>query len=1005
MKQMKKIIVCLFALLGVAQGVWAQTDVDTESALKNEVKKNNANIRIAYDITLTSELVIEGNRTVTIDLYGFKLDRGLTSEDETGSAVKNGHVIRVAAGSTLIINCSGWGGITGEITGGFANDGGGIYNEGTLTINGGTICYNRSNNNGAGIYNAGTLTINGGVIKYNYISSGSDEDGGGAGIYNKGTLTMKQGNVSYNSGRDDNYVYRRGGGFYLAAGSSTTIENTPVEWNESRDGGGFYVESGATLNLTNTDIRYNAANNYEGGGIANHGTVVFNSGTIRDNESYSSGGGIWSSGTLTIKGGTISKNTTIVGDSKGGGVYIASNSTLNMEGKPVIKDNRVEWDLYFEDGPVNNLYLTSGTVINVTGALTSGADIRITAETPVATLTSGYNAKSPKAATTSVFRCDAKGYSVTKYKDEVCSYQVPSTMTASYLRLDGTTDTQQGCYKISGISDVVDVKLADGWYVLDASKSFSNRISISGNVNLILTDGAKLTANGGIGVTKGNNITIWCQSGGTGEIYASPKELGYDGLFIAGIGGDWDVPESGIITINGGKIGAQGESGIGGGGRESGKGTVYINGGTVNAIGGMGAPGIGGYATSYVTITGGVVTGTGGGLAPGIGATDDDGYITISGGTVTGYGGQGGAGIGAGWLNNGYVTITGGTVKGYRGDDESSGIGNGAGAYRFKSTLTISYTDDVSVFSDSYYTKGVTGATWGTTVKLLKNFYDTDGKLYYAGTADNIALGGKTLIPAHTFNLADDADNSTTLNTYGGKKCIVTLADRVLYKDGSWNTLCLPFNVNRISGTPLEGAIVKELDTSSTSLSGKGLLTLTFSDPKTSIEAGKPYIVKWNTNESNGNAVPQSIQNIVNPTFTSVTINNAEPSEVTSDDGNVKFVGHYSPFVIDASNKNEILFVSTDNRIGYVLSDASLPRQLKNFRAHFQAKPGESGAAGVRAIRINWDDDETTSIESVQGSVPTVQSESWYTLDGRRLNGMPTQPGVYIHGSNKVVIK
>ena len=59
----------------------------------------------------------------------------------------------------------------------------------------------------------------------------------------------------------------------------------------------------------------------------------------------------------------------------------------------------------------------------------------------------------------------------------------------------------------------------------------------------------------------------------------------------------------------------------------------------------------------------------------------------------------------------------------------------------------------------------------------------------------------------------------------------------------------------------------------------------------------------------------------------------------------------------------------------------------------------------VRAIRINWDDDETTSIENVQGSMPAVQSESWYTLDGRRLNGMPTQPGVYIHGVKKVVIK
>ena len=29
----------------------------------------------------------------------------------------------------------------------------------------------------------------------------------------------------------------------------------------------------------------------------------------------------------------------------------------------------------------------------------------------------------------------------------------------------------------------------------------------------------------------------------------------------------------------------------------------------------------------------------------------------------------------------------------------------------------------------------------------------------------------------------------------------------------------------------------------------------------------------------------------------------------------------------------------------------------------------------------------------------------WYTLDGRRLQGKPTQKGLYIHGGPKVVIK
>jgi hypothetical protein len=32
-------------------------------------------------------------------------------------------------------------------------------------------------------------------------------------------------------------------------------------------------------------------------------------------------------------------------------------------------------------------------------------------------------------------------------------------------------------------------------------------------------------------------------------------------------------------------------------------------------------------------------------------------------------------------------------------------------------------------------------------------------------------------------------------------------------------------------------------------------------------------------------------------------------------------------------------------------------------------------------------------------------SDAWYTLDGRRLSGKPTQKGIYINNSKKVVIK
>ncbi len=91
--------------------------------------------------------------------------------------------------------------------------------------------------------------------------------------------------------------------------------------------------------------------------------------------------------------------------------------------------------------------------------------------------------------------------------------------------------------------------------------------------------------------------------------------------------------------------------------------------------------------------------------------------------------------------------------------------------------------------------------------------------------------------------LADDADNTTAISDAAslGEPCIVRLQGRTLYTDGDWNTLCLPFAVSDFTGTPLEGATVMTLGSSAFS---NGTLTLNFEDA-TSIEAGKPYIVKW----------------------------------------------------------------------------------------------------------------------------------------------------------------
>ena len=41
-----------------------------------------------------------------------------------------------------------------------------------------------------------------------------------------------------------------------------------------------------------------------------------------------------------------------------------------------------------------------------------------------------------------------------------------------------------------------------GWYVVQGNVTISSRVTVNGDVHLILADGCKLTVNGGIGVSK-----------------------------------------------------------------------------------------------------------------------------------------------------------------------------------------------------------------------------------------------------------------------------------------------------------------------------------------------------------------------------------------------------------------------------------------------------------------------------------------------------------------------
>lgn len=265
----------------------------------------------------------------------------------------------------------------------------------------------------------------------------------------------------------------------------------------------------------------------------------------------------------------------------------------------------------------------------------------------------------------------------------------PLAETQSVTYLDASS-VQQTCGNATVIT-ASDTELGanDGqehWYVIDGDVKFPSRVTVTGDVRLILKNGVSPTAEYGVTVEGSNKLTIYAQSAIDGTM-GRLRALG-DGDYAAiGSGRNGTC---GTVAINGGHIYATARvnAGIGGGYRSNG-GTVEINGGIIEAVGGDGA-GIGGGLWGdggRITINGGEVNATGH-RGAGIGGGMDyaGGTITITGGAVNAVG-ERGAGVGGGAYGaGGNITISGGTVQ---AESLSYGAGIGGGVRGQGGTITI----------------------------------------------------------------------------------------------------------------------------------------------------------------------------------------------------------------------------------------------------------------------------------------------------------------------------
>ena len=1034
---MKKVTLSILAtLLMVAQGLWAQA-VRTEGDLKTAVKTDQATVTLDYNIELTNRLDIDG-KTVTIDLNGHTLSRSLTAADA------DGQVIAVMNSGKLTIKDSDEYG-NGKITGGNAYQGGGIYvySGCELTIEGGIITGNCAYQIaeggcgfGGGVENHGTMTMTGGTITGNFAGQY------GGGIYNAegATLTLTGGDIYYNS------AIEGGGIYHVGSGGTLNMQGDPqVDDNTGED---VRLAPGQLITVTEAFTQYAHI------GVAASVPGIFTTGYSDYNTAAPSK--YFFVETTTMDGGIV---TLIDGEASIGQTFDYVERAWDENAKTVTKtiktctnytringSSETDW-LALNDG----WYVVTGNS-SYESLVIEGADVHlIIPDDMKLTLTGGVRLMAGHKLTIYSQDDDEGVLNVTNSYDDAAGIGSATVegveRKAGELVIHGGIISATGGKYGAGIGS--GAKTKTDAQTEDEETNLCNKVTVYGGKVTAIggTDGAGIGGGQGSASTYdayGNHAGTFILYGG--EVIAQGGSdaagVGGGGGYSKGISSKPNGGRGGIVHVYGGTLRATGGNwgaGIGSGEQDNpiesvNAVTLYVYGGTVTAQGGNCAAGIGGGHNGiggFVIVSGGEVTATGGKYGAGIGGGENSagGNFRITGGKVTAKGAPGAAGIGGGdgtWGFGGQNYIQGGTViaeAGTQGGEGNRAFGPGDNIdWGNEEYFSIEFGNEMTVYAGNNGSTGLTRFPSGERVEACKyrSYARVEPCTHEASTtytievdqhsgscqycnldgASHVLTNGKCT-ECGAVILNDDSDNDNIISSNAGSTTTppaVFLKGRSFQHDGKWITLCLPFALSSFTGTPLEGATVKTLESASFN---NNTLTLNFSTGSlTSIEAGKPYIVKWDSGMTTDD-----------PKFTGVTlvegINNIVADNTESDAASVVyFQGLFSPYAISGVNRS-LLYLGGDNTIYYPNDKMTIGA----FRAYFNLQgitASDKATDGVRQFVLNFGD-EASGIAEVEAdsSLLTPHSslqEGWYTLDGRRLSGKPTQKGIYVSNGRKVVI-
>jgi hypothetical protein len=239
------------AIMHANQTTAATTIVIPDGVYALTIPGQNENAATTGDLDLTSThgITIFGGGAFVTTIDAQQLDR----------------VFDIASGTTATIT-----GLT--IRNGGSNQGGGIQNRGTLTLQQTLITSNTAETAGGGIFSSGTLTVSDSSVESNSTFSRFFGLGGG-GIAIIGTPDTPLGQTQITHSSIVSNTSSEAGGGILSFDADLLLTGVTIHGNTAQrsDGGGLYVhnsDTGKVGSLTSTTVTQNRALNGTGGGLS-----------------------------------------------------------------------------------------------------------------------------------------------------------------------------------------------------------------------------------------------------------------------------------------------------------------------------------------------------------------------------------------------------------------------------------------------------------------------------------------------------------------------------------------------------------------------------------------------------------------------------------------------------------------------------------------------------------------------------------------------------------------